>query len=90
MKEKEADAGKEGEVQNYGESFEGDSTLAIIELLGIAQICDIDNLFYICIRHVKVRGRPLSPAFGVQNIEPSGDFVLKYTRRSLIHVVKLV
>ncbi|CAN4125782.1 unnamed protein product [Withania somnifera] len=55
-----------------------------IELLGIAQICDIDNLFYICICHVKVRGRPLSPAFGVQNVEPSGDFVLKYKRGSLI------
>ncbi|KAM3264407.1 F-box protein [Capsicum annuum] len=55
----------------------------LIELLGIAQICDIDNLFYICIRHVKVRGRPLSPTFGVQNVEPSGDFVLKYRREVL-------
>ncbi|CAN4111704.1 unnamed protein product [Withania somnifera] len=55
-----------------------------VELLGIAQICDMDNLFYICIRHVKVRARLLSPAFGVQNVEPSGDFVLKYKRGSLI------
>ncbi|XP_060218773.1 F-box protein At4g00755-like isoform X6 [Lycium barbarum] len=51
-----------------------------IELLGIAERCDIDDLFYICIRHVKVRGKPLSPAFGVQNVEPSGDFVLEYKR----------
>lgn len=54
-----------------------------IELLGRAQRCDIDNLFYICIDYVKVRGRPLSPAFGVQNIELSGDFVLEYKREFL-------
>lgn len=41
-------------------------------------------LIHMCsIDYVKVRGRPLSPAFGVQNIELSGDFVLEYKREFL-------
>lgn len=42
-----------------------------------------ENSSMCSIRHVKVRGRPLSPTFGVQNVEPSGDFVLKYRREVL-------
>nr|XP_033508533.1 F-box protein At4g00755-like isoform X1 [Nicotiana tomentosiformis] len=56
-----------------------------IELLGRALRCDIDDLFidglfYICIRHVKVRGRPFTPALDAHIIRPSGDFVLEYNR----------
>ncbi|KAK4266726.1 hypothetical protein QN277_023612 [Acacia crassicarpa] len=49
-----------------------------IELLGRIQRQEMDNLFYICVSHVKVVGRPLSPAFGIEIREPSsGTFVLK-------------
>ncbi|KDP28688.1 hypothetical protein JCGZ_14459 [Jatropha curcas] len=57
-----------------------------IELLGRIQRQEMDGLFYICISHVQVMGRPLSPAFGVEILEPSGKFVLKaqsYTQPSL-------
>ncbi|KAM3397635.1 hypothetical protein P3S68_001148 [Capsicum galapagoense] len=49
-----------------------------IELLGRAQRCDIDGLFYICISNVKAMGLPIYD-FGVQNLKPSGDFELEYT-----------
>ncbi|XP_062156810.1 F-box protein At4g00755-like [Alnus glutinosa] len=48
-----------------------------IELLGSVHRCDIDGLFYICISYVQAVGRSLSPAFGVEILEPSGKFVLK-------------
>ncbi|CAI9101708.1 OLC1v1039100C1 [Oldenlandia corymbosa var. corymbosa] len=52
----------------------------LIELLGRVQTQASDGLYYICISHVKVLGRPLSPAFDVEVIEPSssGKFVLQY------------
>ncbi|KAM3698627.1 hypothetical protein ACJW31_06G201900 [Castanea mollissima] len=48
-----------------------------IELLGRVQTQETDGLFYICISHVHVVGRCLSPAFVVENLQPSGTFVLK-------------
>ncbi|XP_035539455.1 F-box protein At4g00755-like isoform X2 [Juglans regia] len=48
-----------------------------IELLGRVQRCEIDGLYYICISFVQVLGRPLSPALGVEILEPCGKFVLK-------------
>ncbi|XP_050203421.1 F-box protein At4g00755 isoform X2 [Mercurialis annua] len=48
-----------------------------VELLGRVQKQEMDGLFYICISHVRAMGRPLSPAFGVEILEPSGKFVLK-------------
>ncbi|MCD7461171.1 hypothetical protein HAX54_045423, partial [Datura stramonium] len=51
-----------------------------IELLGIAMRCDLDDLFYICVRHVRVVGRPLRPEFDVEVLDPSQELVLKYNR----------
>ncbi|XP_060205451.1 F-box protein At4g00755-like isoform X2 [Lycium barbarum] len=49
-----------------------------IELLGRVQRQHTDNLFYICIGHVRVLGRPLCPAFDIEILEQSGKFALKY------------
>ncbi|KAJ7971866.1 F-box protein [Quillaja saponaria] len=51
-----------------------------IELLGRVLRHEMDGLFYICVSHVQVVGRSLSPAFGVEILEPSGKFVLKNDR----------
>ncbi|KAJ6404611.1 hypothetical protein OIU84_012720 [Salix udensis] len=48
-----------------------------IELLGRVQRQEADGLFYICVAHVQVKGRPMSPAFGAEMLGPSGKFVLK-------------
>ncbi|XP_022770351.1 F-box protein At4g00755-like isoform X2 [Durio zibethinus] len=48
-----------------------------IELLGRVQRQEMDGLFYICVSHVQVVGRPLSPAFGIRILEPSKKFVLE-------------
>ncbi|KAL4353797.1 hypothetical protein GQ457_06G032350 [Hibiscus cannabinus] len=48
-----------------------------IELLGRVQRQDMDGLYYICVSHVQVMGRPLSPAFGIQILEPSEKFMLE-------------
>ncbi|XP_023539761.1 F-box protein At4g00755-like [Cucurbita pepo subsp. pepo] len=48
-----------------------------IELLGRVQRQETDALFYICVSHVKVIGRPLSPSFDIEILEPSGKFLLK-------------
>ncbi|CAI0425268.1 unnamed protein product [Linum tenue] len=50
--------------------------ILMIELLGRVQKQTMDGLFYICISHVQVMGRTLSPAFGVEILEPSGCFTL--------------
>ncbi|XP_021613321.1 F-box protein At4g00755 isoform X2 [Manihot esculenta] len=57
-----------------------------VELLGRVQKQEMDGLFYLCISHVQVLGRQLSPPFSVEILEPSGKFVLKahsYTQPSL-------
>ncbi|XP_061374531.1 F-box protein At4g00755-like isoform X2 [Gastrolobium bilobum] len=50
----------------------------LVELLGRVQKQEMDELFYICISHVQVVGRPLSPAFDVKIHHPSGKCTLKY------------
>ncbi|TKY45121.1 F-box protein [Spatholobus suberectus] len=50
----------------------------LVELLGRVQKQEMDELFYICISHVQVLGRPLSPAFDVKICDPSGKCTLKY------------
>ncbi|CAH9059517.1 unnamed protein product [Cuscuta epithymum] len=49
-----------------------------LQLLGRVQRQDVDDLFYICVAHVRVVGRPLSPAFDVEIRDQSGKFSLKY------------
>ncbi|KAF3644233.1 putative ATPase ASNA1 -like protein, partial [Capsicum annuum] len=49
-----------------------------IELLGRVQRQHTDDLFYICVSHVKVTGGPLCPAFDIEILEPLGKFALKY------------
>ncbi|TQD96649.1 hypothetical protein C1H46_017724 [Malus baccata] len=56
-----------------------------IELLGRVQRQEMDGLFYICVCHVEVKGKPLSPAFGVEIHEPSGEFVLKNDVQAKLH-----
>ncbi|KAG8363349.1 hypothetical protein BUALT_Bualt19G0013200 [Buddleja alternifolia] len=49
-----------------------------IELSGSVQKAELDGLFYICISHVRVLGLPLKPAFDIEILKPSGNFLLKY------------
>lgn len=49
-----------------------------IELLGRVQRQEMDEKYYICVSHVQVVGRPLSPAFDVDIIDSSGLCSLKY------------
>lgn len=48
-----------------------------IELLGRVQRQETDALFYICVSHVQVIGRALSPSFDIKILEPSWEFILK-------------
>ncbi|XAR65871.1 hypothetical protein NMG60_11011860 [Bertholletia excelsa] len=43
-----------------------------VELLGRVQREEIDGLYYICISHVQAVGRPLSPPFDVEILDPFG------------------
>ncbi|KAF7852379.1 hypothetical protein BT93_L0927 [Corymbia citriodora subsp. variegata] len=49
-----------------------------VELLGRVQRQEMDGLYYICVAHVQVLGRPLSPAFDVDIIDLSGRCMLKH------------
>ncbi|XP_058086410.1 F-box protein At4g00755-like isoform X2 [Magnolia sinica] len=49
-----------------------------IELLGRVQQQEMDNLYYICVCHVEVVGRSLSPAFDIDILDFPGNWVLKY------------
>ncbi|XP_008795387.1 F-box protein At4g00755-like isoform X2 [Phoenix dactylifera] len=49
-----------------------------IELAGRVQKQAIDGLYYICVCHVQVIGRPLSPVLEVDINETVGNSVLKY------------
>lgn len=49
-----------------------------VELLGRVQTQDMDGLYYICINHVQVIGRPLSPVFDVEMFDERGRCTLKY------------
>lgn len=54
-----------------------------IELLGRVQTQEMDGLLYICICYVQAMGIPLSPAFSVEILEPSGMFVLKNDQKAM-------
>ncbi|GFP87666.1 F-box protein at4g00755 [Phtheirospermum japonicum] len=49
-----------------------------VELLGRVQTQEMDGQYYICINHVQVVGRTLSPAFDVEKIDEQGKCTLKY------------
>ncbi|CAO2835037.1 unnamed protein product [Amaranthus hypochondriacus] len=49
-----------------------------IELVGRVQRQEMDGLFYICVAHVKVLGRSLSPVFGIDPVDQNGTFTLLY------------
>ncbi|KAJ4840757.1 hypothetical protein Tsubulata_041552 [Turnera subulata] len=49
----------------------------LVELLGRVQRQEMDGLYYICVSHVKVVGRPLSNVFAAEISEPSGKFALR-------------
>ncbi|PIA49605.1 hypothetical protein AQUCO_01300412v1 [Aquilegia coerulea] len=49
-----------------------------IELLGRVQRQEMDGLFYICVSHVQVVGRPLLPTFDAEVLNHSGKCVVKY------------
>ncbi|KAL2485377.1 F-box protein [Abeliophyllum distichum] len=59
-----------------------------IELLGRVERHETDGLFYICVCHVRVLGRPLYPAFHVEILEPHENFMLKYIPEALSSVLK--
>ncbi|PIN16220.1 hypothetical protein CDL12_11130 [Handroanthus impetiginosus] len=59
-----------------------------IELLGRVQTQETDGLFYICVCHVRVLGRPLFPAFDVDILEPDGKLLLKCYPENLCSVLK--
>lgn len=50
----------------------------LVELLGRVQKQEIDGLYYICIAHVQVVGRPLLQPFDIQMHDHSGKCSLKY------------
>ncbi|XP_065864753.1 F-box protein At4g00755 isoform X2 [Euphorbia lathyris] len=57
-----------------------------VQLCGRVQRQEMDGLFYICVSHVEVIGRPLSDAFSIGFLESSGKFVLSvhsYTQQCL-------
>lgn len=60
-----------------------------VELLGRVQRQDMDGLYYICVCHVQVVGRPLLPPFDVEVHDPSGKCSLKYNQRSKISTQSL-
>ncbi|KAJ0265217.1 F-box protein [Hirschfeldia incana] len=49
----------------------------LVEFLGRVQICDADDLYYICVTHVKAMGRSLAKSFRVVDPDESGKFGLK-------------
>ncbi|KAG2331096.1 hypothetical protein Bca52824_002276 [Brassica carinata] len=49
----------------------------LVEFRGRVQICDIDDLYYICVTHVKAMGRSLAKSFRVVDPDDSGKFGLK-------------
>nr|BAJ85093.1 predicted protein [Hordeum vulgare subsp. vulgare] len=50
----------------------------MIELLGRVQKQEADDMYYICVCHVQVLGRSLSPLFMVDISDPEGHSILKY------------
>ncbi|XP_024028680.1 F-box protein At4g00755 isoform X1 [Morus notabilis] len=55
----------------------------LVELLGRVQRQEIDGLYYICIAHVQVEGRPLSRPFDIEMLDPSGKCSFKYYKKAV-------
>ncbi|XVF50773.1 hypothetical protein PTKIN_Ptkin04bG0130400 [Pterospermum kingtungense] len=49
-----------------------------VELLGRVQRQETDGLYYICITHVQIVGRPLLPRFDIEILDATGSCALKY------------
>ncbi|KAI3964104.1 hypothetical protein MKW92_043384 [Papaver armeniacum] len=49
-----------------------------IELLGRVQQQEMDGLYYVCVSHVQILGRPLKEDFVAEFVDLSGKCVLKY------------
>ncbi|EOY23102.1 hypothetical protein QUC31_008098 [Theobroma cacao] len=49
-----------------------------VELLGRVQKQEMDGLYYICISHVQVVGRPFLPRFDIDILDATGRCALKY------------
>jgi len=54
-----------------------------VELLGRVQRQEMDGLYYICVSHVQVVGRPLSSPFDIDMLDSSGKCTLKYNPETL-------
>lgn len=55
-----------------------------VQLLGRVQKQQMDSLYYICVSHVEVVGRPVSPAFDIEILDRSGKCMLRhYAQRHL-------
>ncbi|KAK9994432.1 hypothetical protein SO802_024135 [Lithocarpus litseifolius] len=53
-----------------------------VELLGRVQKQEMDGLYYICVSHVQVVGRPLSSPFDIDMLDSSGKCTLKYNPKT--------
>ncbi|KAF4400788.1 hypothetical protein G4B88_001343 [Cannabis sativa] len=62
----------------------------LVELLGRVQKQEIDDLYYICIAHVQIVGRPLLPTFDVEMHEPSGKCLLKHYSETITNSCKVM
>ncbi|XP_027110381.1 F-box protein At4g00755 isoform X1 [Coffea arabica] len=49
-----------------------------VQLLGRVKKQEIDSLYYICVSHVEVVGRPATPAFDVEILDQSGKCMLRH------------
>ncbi|KAG6716807.1 hypothetical protein I3842_04G067400 [Carya illinoinensis] len=53
-----------------------------VELLGRVQRQEMDELYYICVSHVQVLGRPLLQPFDIEELDPSGLCALNYNLKT--------
>ncbi|CAI9092167.1 OLC1v1027346C2 [Oldenlandia corymbosa var. corymbosa] len=56
-----------------------------VQLLGRVQRQEMDGLYYMCIAHVQVVGRPLSSAFDVEILDRSGKCKLRHLSEQHLH-----
>ncbi|KAH9328550.1 hypothetical protein KI387_000658, partial [Taxus chinensis] len=52
-----------------------------IELLGRVQKQEMDGLYYICVCHAQLVGRPLPPAFDFEALDQEEQYIVKYSKR---------
>ncbi|KAL7158634.1 hypothetical protein ABFS83_02G157300 [Erythranthe nasuta] len=60
-----------------------------VELLGRAQMEEINGLYYICLGYVRVLGQSLDPAYNLE-MYPSGEFGLRYYPHGLDYVLRSI